>query len=239
MTREDYIKAVKVKLEEISPFEEPDNFIADTDNLASSVKPIISYIDKSLDEATHNCLNALPLSLLHADIVHVTSTGAASGTIEMEIDKDGVGRFSIPQGIRLIRFRHDALKRDITAFITTEDPLYLLQQNKYTRGGTAKPVAVWSSDDDEVQIYSFPESMKTDVGAEDTSAILLGIDTTRHPDNRSTTEPAYTDTSYVKSPIEEYIILECAAMVSEILGNADAATIFRNQIQSKIQATLQ
>lgn len=240
MTRQQFIDAVKVKLEEVSPFAEPDSFIADSDGATQSVKPIISYIDKSLDEATHNCLNALPLSLLHADTVHVTSTGAPAGTIEMSIDEKGVGRFSIPQGIRLIRFRHYALKRDITAFITTEDPLYLLQQSDVdgVRGGTAKPVGVWASDDSQVEIYSFPTSMQTAVGSEDTSAILLGIDTTKHAEDRSTATPVYTDTNYVKSPIEEYIVLECAAMVAEILGDTNAAQICRNQQTAKIQATL-
>ena len=66
-TREEYIEAVKVKLEEISPFKEPDHFIDGTsDPDFDCVKPIVSYIEKNLDEAAQNCLRSLPLSLLQA-----------------------------------------------------------------------------------------------------------------------------------------------------------------------------
>ena len=57
MTREEYIEAVKVKLEEVSPFDEPNSFIAaDNDPAYKEVKPIISYIEKTLDAAAHNCM---------------------------------------------------------------------------------------------------------------------------------------------------------------------------------------
>jgi len=35
-------------------------------------------------------------------------------------------------------------EREVNIPITTYDPLYKLQRNKYVRGGTAKPVAVFS-----------------------------------------------------------------------------------------------
>ena len=232
-TRADYIEAVKVKLEEVSPFTEPDAFIADGD--ASVVKPILSYIDKTLDEAARNCLRGLPLSLLHADIEHVTSTGASAG-IAMAIDSSGIGRFSLSQSIRPVRFRHDALKRDITSFITTEDSLYLLQQKEYTRGGTAKPVAVWSSNDDQMEIYSFPKSMATPAGQPDTTAVLLGINTYRKP---GVAEDYDDPTPVIQSPIEDLIVLECAAMVAQILRDADKANGWRQEQAAKIQAQLQ
>ena len=240
LTRAQYIERVKVKLEEISPFDEPENFIAESGSAASAVKPIKSYIDNSIDEAARNCLQALPLSLLHGDVKKVSSTGAAPGVIEMHVDGLGVGRFGLADTIRPIRFRHSALKRDITAFITTEDSLYLLQQNLYTRGGTAKPVAVWSSDlwfpmaedSDEsesegekigMEIYSFPREYNETV---DTTSVLLGIDTAKAVQT-------------IQSPIEDFIVLECAAMVSDILGNANAAQTLRAESAMKLAAVLQ
>lgn len=230
MTRKEYIDAVKVKLEEISPFDEPDSFIADGDDAANTEKPIISYIDKSLDEAAHNCLKSLPLTLLHADVVRSNPT--------LAIASDGVASFDISPNTRFIRFRHADLKRDITAFITSEDPLYLVQQNKHTRGGLAKPVAVIAAEHDgtssgKMEIYSLKPTSDTAGG------YLLGIDTSKHPDDRSTADPAFTDNDCVKSPIEEYIVLECAAMVASILGDTATTQICQAQFQAKLQSERQ
>lgn len=244
MTRSEYIQAVKVKLEEISPFDEPTSFIAAGDDAQNTVKPIISYIENTLDEAARNCLNSLPLSLLHADISKQKSTDSTTaGQIIMRIDSNGVGVFTIPVSVRLVRFRHPILRRDITAFITTEDALYMLQENPHTRSGIAKPIAVWSSSVStteldiagtptisigQVEIYSFPKSLYRTTN---TTSILLGIDTEK---------TAGSDTiNPVQSPIEDYIVLECAAIVADVLGNAAVAQILRQQIQTKLQFILQ
>ena len=226
-TRAQYIEAVKVKLEEISPFDEPESFIADSDDAADTVKPIISYIEQSLDEAAHNCLRSLPLTLLHADIARTTGI--------IPINSDGVGIIPISVNRRFVRFRQDLLKRDITAFITTEDPLYLIQQDKDVRGGVCKPVAVVSSDynalaaaNGQLEIYSFPAAYYS------TSSqifYLTSIDLTK--------KPGSDETNYIASPIEEFIVLECAAMVASILGDTATTQICQAQYQAKLQATLQ
>lgn len=227
MTRAQYIDAVKVKLEEISPFEEPESFIADDDDSANVVKPILSYIDKSLDEAAVRSLNSLPITLLHADIARTTGT--------MPINNDGVGIIPISVNRRFVRFRQELLKRDITAFITTEDPLYLIQQDKDVRGGICKPVAVVSSDYNEtaaangqLEIYSFPEEY---YGTSNQTFYLTSIDLTK--------KPGSDETNHINSPIEEFIVLECAYMVSNIIGDTATAQICQAQYQAKLQATLQ
>ncbi len=212
MTRDNYILAVKAKLDEISPFDEPSSFIAaagDTDY--EEVKPIVSYIDSSLDEAAHNCLQVLPLQLLHADIDRTTP--------ELTIAEDGVATFSIQPATRFVRFRHPDLHRDITAFITSEDPLYLLQQNKTTRGKQYKPIAVVSSDMGQMEIYTLCTGSATNEG------VLLSIDTHKAAED-------------VQSPVDEYIVLECAAIVSHILGDTQAAQTLRQEEQNKLQAVL-
>ena len=229
MTREEYIEAVKVKLEEISPFDEPESFIADDDSSANTVKPIISYIDKSLDEAAKNCLSSLPLRLLHADVE------VESSDIDV-IDSDGVGYFGINPNNRFIRFRHAELERDITAFVTTEDPIYLLQQNKHTRGGLCKPVAVVCSTPHEpdampgtMEIYSLkPDSSK--------AYKLLYINLGKKPGVAADYSPATP--ALVASPIEDLIVLECARMVFNILKDYDAAKVCENEQAAKIQAIL-
>lgn len=212
MTREEYIEAVKVKLEEVSPFDEPNSFIAAAgDPDYKEVKPIVSYIEKTLDEAVHNCLQALPLTLLHADIV--------SSKPKLTIADDGVATFAIQPNTRFVRFRHPDLRRDITAFITSEDPIYLLQQNKYTRGGLSKPIAVVSNNEGRMEIYTLLPKSPTD------KCVLLSIETGKIAEN-------------VLSPIEDYIVLECAAMVSDIMSNTVAAQTLRQEQQTKVQAIL-
>ena len=230
-TREEYIEAVKVKLEEISPFKEPDHFIDGTsDPDFDCVKPIVSYIEKNLDEAAQNCLRSLPLSLLHADIERKTDG--------FSVDVNGVGFITgIHANYRYVRFRHEALKRDITAFITSEDPLYLVQQNEHVRGGLAKPVAVLASIHDgsnagQIEIYSFKPKMDDsfDPSAVSTDFVLLYINTEKTA-GRDTAHP-------VQSPIEDLIVLECAKMVFAILGNFDGVKSCENEQAEKIQAIL-
>ena len=49
MTRAQLIEAVKVKLEEISPFDEPETFLAaNGDSSYENVKPILSYIEQKV-----------------------------------------------------------------------------------------------------------------------------------------------------------------------------------------------
>lgn len=231
-TREEYIEAVKVKLEEISPFKEPDHFIDGTsDPDFDCVKPIVSYIENNLDEAAQNCLRSLPLSLLHADIDRKTDG--------FSVDVNGVGFITgIHANYRYVRFHHEALKRDITAFITSEDPLYLVQQNEHVRGGLAKPVAVLASYAEtgnyygQIEIYSFRPKMAEafDPSAVSTDFVLLYINTEKTA-GRDTAHP-------VQSPIEDLIVLECAKMVFAILGNFDGVKSCENEQAEKIQAIL-
>lgn len=231
-TREEYIEAVKVKLEEISPFDEPESFIdGASDPDFDCVKPIVSYIEKNLDEAAQNCLRSLPLSLLHADIERKTDG--------FSVDVNGVGFITgIHSNYRYVRFRHAALKRDITAFITSENPLYLEQQNEHVRGGLAKPVAVLASYAEtgnyygQIEIYSFKPKMAEafDPSAVSTDFVLLYINTEK---------TAGSDTLHpVQSPIEDLIVLECAKMVFAILGNFDGVKSCENEQAEKIQAIL-
>lgn len=244
MTRQEYIDAVKVKLEEISPFKEPDHFIDGTsDPDFDCVKPIVSYIEKNLDEAARNCLRSLPLSLLHADIERKTDG--------FSVDMNGVGFITgINANYRYLRFRHAALKRDITAFITSEDPLYLVQQNEHVRGGLAKPVAVLASYAEtgnyygQIEIYSFKPKMAEafDPSAVSTAFMLLYINTEKKvgvaTDFTPALTPAQAQAQLVQSPIEDLIVLECAKMVFNILGNFDGAKVCENEQAEKIQAIL-
>lgn len=220
MTRSELIELVKVKLEEISPFDEPQSFIAAAgDADYDKVKPIISYIDQTLDKAGVNCLNNLPLSLLSKDVVKVETTAI--------VDSKGVGHIIQHDYSRLVRVHTEHWQRDCTMFITTEDERYLLQQNRYTRGGTAKPLVAYNPEWQDLELYSFPASDNST----DQDVILWHI-----PLYANNTERA---AETISSPIHDYIALDCAVQVLEIMGNTQQSAALKQEYETKLESVLQ
>ena len=78
--------------------------------------------------------------------------------------------------------------------------------------------------------------MATAAGQPDTTAVLLGINTYKKP---GVAEDYDDPTPVIQSPIEDLIVLECAAMVAQILRDADKANGWRQEQAAKIQAQLQ
>ena len=218
MTRAEYIAKVKVLLDEVSPFDEPEGFIASGgDSDYAEVKPVVSYIDGCLDRAATCCLNELPTTLLQGDIVVTTLTAS--------LDPDGVGHVPLPvaHAVRPVRLRDNegVLQRDITAFISTSSPLYLLQQNKHTRGKACKPVAAYRPEDGEMEIFSYYNGGTCYAGNVQLGTTLYYIDPLRKAED-------------VVSPIDEYIALMCASYVEEILGDANAAQVFQSEYKNRL-----
>lgn len=208
MTRQEYINKVKVKLDEVSPFDEPLTFIAaDGDSSYDKVKPITKYIDEELDNATEYCLRMLPLKVLTSDIkkeeLNLTNT-------------NGVGIVQFADTYRLCRVSVVDWQRDATHSFTTEDAEYLLQQNKHTRSGIAKPAVFFSPEDSTLELYSLPADSKTN------KATIYRIDLT-------------TKAEQVQSNISDFITLKCAHLVLDILGNQNSA-LMEKELERKISA---
>ena len=220
MTRPQYISAVKAKLEEISPFDpigEHTEFIAADDSEKNVIKPIQSYIESELDRAARYCLLTLPLSLLALDVTKLSTTAS--------VDDKGVGIVSNKSKyLRLVRVHDDGgvWKRDVTAFMASTNPLYLLQQNIFTRGGIAKPVVVYNPEEKQIELYSFPKELR----GEEENVTLYYID-------------ADVVAESVLSGISEYIILVCAMYVAEILQDTNRATTLQEEFQQKVAAIVE
>jgi len=207
MTRAQYIDKVKAKLEEISPFADPASLLVMDNGQNTNVKPIISYIESSLDEAAKDCLNNLPLTLLASDVDEQQYC--------LPIDMQGVGHLNgMDEYLRFIRVECAAWERDVTAFITSSDPLYLIQQNKYTRGKCSKPVVAYVPERNELELFSFPPSMRPEDCGDCASvhANVYYINCNKKAER-------------VQSKIEDFIVLRCAALVLEILKDQNAATM--------------
>jgi len=213
MNQSDIIAKTKAKLEEISPFEEPNSLAiagSPSDTSYAKVKPIISYIEECIAPAAEFCLSVLPASLLAEDIELRSEV--------VDIDNDGVGKVrSVNRYYRFLRISAGSdFERDITSFITSQDPSYLIQQNKYTRGGYCKPVAVYVPEHSEIEIYSFGQNRTS---CSDT--IEVAIIATRKP------------IQYILSPIEDYVALKCAALVYDIFGNTNGSKIMMDEFVTK------
>lgn len=219
MTRQEYINKVKAKLEEISSFSDPGSLQILNQGESDVVKPIISYIEDSLDEAAHFCLNNLPTSLLASDI--------EENEYHLPIDRNGVGRISgIDEYLRLVRLSSKAWERDVTVFITPNNPAYQLQQNRYTRGKCAKPVVAYVPERSILELYSFPPQMRPDDCCDYayTKAKLYYIDTNKKAEK-------------VSSLISEFIVLRCATIVLEILKDNNAQ-VMMGEYENKLNDIL-
>lgn len=220
MTRAELIDRVLTKLDEKSPFDEPQSFIAaDGDTSYDKVKPIKMYVEDLLDEAANDCLRVLPLSLVGKD-VSVESTDI---TI-----KNGVGEIPLLQDasyVRFVRVSADSWKKEVTSFITSSDSLYLLQQNENTRGKLCKPVVAIVPECSRLELYSFPNAKEDEKITATLHFILCN-------------KTAGSDTDHaVKSGIDELIVIRCAELVSNIFGSANAQ-VFQNEFTEKVNSVL-
>lgn len=190
MTTDEYINKVRAKIEEISPFSSPTSFIAaEGDGEFANVNPINSYIEDSLGQSVEEALTIVPLHLLSED--------SASTTLQITKD-NGVGNAELPTDfLRLVSVKVESWERKVTELISVTNPLYLLQQNPYTRGGYSKPIAAIVNGEGKkrIELYS--------VSDEDECALLY---------------IPKLEADQVKSDISEYIVLLCAINVLTIFN---------------------
>lgn len=209
MTRQEYIEKVKVKLDEVSPFDEPLTFIAaNGDSSYDKVKPITKYIDEELDNAAEYCLRMLPLRVLQNDV-------DKKENISLILD-NGIGSTNWDDKKRLCRVSAPAWKRDATFFYTTEDAAYLLQQNEHTRSGIAKPSVFYNIEEGKLELFSFPSNVVSQ------SVTIYSIDLSKKAEE-------------VKSSISDFIAIKCAQLVLDILGSQNSA-LMEKDFERKVNA---
>ena len=223
MTRAELISRVQTKLDEKSPFDEPQSLIAAAgDSSYDKVKPITMYIDDLLDEAANDCLRMLPLSLVGADVQHVLGPATI-------INNDEVAEIKLStQNLlkaRFTRVRSAGWKKEVTSFITSSDPYYLVQQNHTTRGKLYKPVVAIVPEKDCLELYSFPGMAGTTTYTE---VFYISCDKQAGSDKINP----------VLSPIDELIAIRCAELVCNIFGNQNAQ-VFRKEFTEKVNSILQ
>ena len=226
MTRDQLIDRVLTKLDEKSPFDEPQSFIAaEGDSSYDKVKPIKVYVDDLLDEAANDCLRMLPLSLVRNDIEHkvIPNAKQIKGVVSIGFNEVH-NRFAARHNyVRFVRVSSTLWNRNVTSFITSSSPLYELQQNIHTRGKSSKPVVVIVPEKESLELYSFNSALEY-VHVE---FYFIDCDKT-----------AGSNSNYpVKSPIEDFIAIRCAELVCNVFGS-QTASVFQKEFTEKVNSVL-
>ncbi len=199
ITRDEIISRTKCCMEELPPVW--DGTLSQNEGVT-----IDRYIDAKISETLRAIALIAPPHLLWVE--------AYPNPPEPQKRQDGSGRITLDtEMLRPVSLLMEGWQRPVTQFITINDPRYELQFNLFTRGGTAKPVAVWGTDSNGKQIidyYSLPPSCK--------QHRIIELTCIAPPDDDAT--------SYNLAPaIVDALCYRCAASVYDIIGNHSMAEV--------------
>ncbi|MBQ8422840.1 MAG: hypothetical protein IJY36_01075 [Coprobacter sp.] len=204
MTTNQWIDRVKTNMEELTP--DWDAVITRTGGC-----DIEQYIRAKWDEALTRQLLTAP--------AHLCNPIDITDSLTPEAGQDGSGRVVLPADLlRMVRYDMKGWRRPVTKFITSSHPDYLLQHNRYARGGAAKPVAAIVPGDAGrlvLEYYSVPHLFRRHIIR---NAVYIAT-------------PHETEGGYDLSPLlGDSVCYLCAALVYEILGENDKAATMYNKV---------
>lgn len=215
-TRAELIRAVKVKLEEFSNFEN-NSFVLPPDELK---KPVESYIEETLDEAARQLLLTLPQWVLKP---YITEYDTFVSVVSDEAHRF-YGVVSVPNDfLRLVGIRVRGWQRECNehfGFISSSDVRYKEQRNPFVRGDKAKPVAVLVAGG-AIELYGVPA--------------LIGVELDYF---RYIPDIDYLDEARGKR-FTEYLVLETAIRVAGIYDNINKVKILQEQRDMMLKTDLQ
>jgi len=131
MTRDDIKESIFKKLDELTPLN--GELILSIQNELSN--PIEEYINEFLQDGCDRTLRAAPYHVLPLTPIPPTGIKAIiNGVLLIELPDSALR-------IGLVDFK--SWERPVMHTITVDHPNYIIQKNKFTRGGNSKPVVVW------------------------------------------------------------------------------------------------
>lgn len=92
--------------------------------------PFDNYISPLLDESARDLLARGPLRLITSTSIPLTSTAFANDKSYIPVPSDY---------IRLYEIKYPLWKKSVRMAISTENPLYQVQENEYIKGGYGRP----------------------------------------------------------------------------------------------------
>lgn len=197
--RSDIIARVKSCMEELTP--EWTGAMERTEGVS-----IDRYIDGVIEEQLRLLFMTAPMKLL-------TPVEMKSAVVPA-VRSDGTGRIILDATVlRPLLLKMEGWSVPVTRFIDENHPLYELQFNRYTRGGTSRPVAIWIKgvgDESYIDYFSLSKLL-----AIHTIESLLCV-----------LHPAVGAESYAMHPfIYDDLCYRCAAAVYDIMGNHPMAEV--------------
>ena len=141
MTREELIKKVALKMDEISSSDDLIVPVGTGDN-----NPLYTQINNLLNESVNDALMKAPIYRIQSQVASVPSTSVSINTLDA-IDSYGKNRRSativVPDDfIRLVSITDNAFQRPIVDLAIEGDDIDKRQRNKFLVAKSAKPVAV-------------------------------------------------------------------------------------------------
>ena len=201
---DDLVQRVKTNMEEL------------TDEGSVTVKSginIETYIQNKMADAVLAVWVSTPLSELPLRTTALLIWNLSGGP-------DGSGRVTLPEDVwRMTEFCMEGWRQPVTTFIDRTSPLYELQFNPYTRGGSVNPVCVLSDEEGVkyLDYYSLP----------------LRVEEHQVKTARYVPYPRLRYNDYEMSDaLVPVVCSTCAALVFEILGQPDrAASMLRGVVR--------
>ena len=197
MDRAGLVNKVKIKMDEFAP--------------EGASLPFDEYIGPTLDDSAIDLLGRAPLHLLTPTALPLTGT----------VYNDDKSYIPVPADyIRLYEIKYPLWKKSVRKTITTEDPLYKIQENEYTRAGYARPFVA------------------------DVTTVVSGGSATRYLECGKVVSPATPSALYVKKVKPEVlndIFADAlswltASKLFSIMGYADKAKLMMEQFNNSILA---
>lgn len=214
MTREDLIRKVKVKIDEVSPFERDEsNVIALKTPAESDIKPVYEYIEQVMKDACNEALMLIPLYRIKPKQFHNTDVHITGGVEYYN------GFIKLPNDfLRLHSFKLQDWEREVSVAISTQNPMYKLQCNEFTKGKPYKPVCVL---DERVGVGMTLEFFST---ADRTPLVQKALYV-----------PQFDDTD-IQDSIADYFTIMTAARVFGCFGDEQREKMLLKEFDTKLKS---
>ena len=203
ISRTEIVHRVKMCMEELTP--DAAGFLEQEEGVL-----IDNYIEGVIEPQLRVLFMTAPVALLPVAEVSSLYTPMARA--------DGSGRIRLNDDVmRPILLQMAGWKVPVTRFIDEKHPLYELQFSRYTRGGVAKPVAVYTHDGQGVHVVDYYSLPATDTHHIESLQCVLA--------------PEHNATSYNLEPLLiDALCYRCAAAVYGIMGNKPMADVMLSYI---------
>lgn len=157
MTRDDVVKNILIKIDEISPFSEPD-------------EQFTLLIDGLLDNAANSFLRLIPLHLLRGVGKRLSTATLNAGSDSAFYVLNRLGAWDVPSSfLRMIKCTCNQWRRPVMTMLPITDSQYEKEFNRFTSSGNSKPVIYDDTIGDNRRLILAPY---TDTGTHDDIELL-------------------------------------------------------------------